>query len=75
MDIKDLTEKIIKFRDMRDWKQFPCGEPLLGESNIEEIIMVEKSKIKPGAKYFIIQASGDSMNKAGINDKDFLLCR
>ena len=53
----------------------PCGEPLLGESNIEEIIMVEKSKIKPGAKYFIIQASGDSMNKAGINDKDFLLCR
>lgn len=22
MDIKDLTEKIIKFRDMRDWKQF-----------------------------------------------------
>jgi len=21
-DIKDLTEKIIKFRDERDWKQF-----------------------------------------------------
>ncbi len=53
----------------------PCGEPLLGESNIEEIIMVEKSKIKPGAKYFILRASGDSMNKAGINDGDLVLCR
>lgn len=53
----------------------PCGEPLLGESNTEEIIMVEKSKIKPGAKYFILRASGDSMNKAGINDGDLVLCR
>lgn len=53
----------------------PCGEPLLGESNIEEIIMVEKSKIKPGTKYFILRASGDSMNKAGINDGDLVLCR
>jgi len=53
----------------------PCGEPLLGEQNIEEIIMVEKSKIKPGTKYFILRASGDSMNKAGINDGDLVLCR
>lgn len=53
----------------------PCGEPLLGESNIEEMIMVEKSKIKSGAKYFILHASGDSMNKAGINDGDLVLCR
>jgi repressor LexA len=53
----------------------PCGEPLLGEENIEEIIMVDKSKIKSGAKYFILHASGDSMNKAGINDGDLVLCR
>lgn len=53
----------------------PCGEPLLGENNVEEIIMVEKSKIKPGAKYFIVRASGDSMNTAGINDGDLVLCR
>lgn len=53
----------------------PCGEPLLGETNIEEIIMVDKSKIKPGTKYFILRASGDSMNKAGINDGDLVLCR
>jgi len=53
----------------------PCGEPLLGENNVEEMIMVEKSKIKPGARYFVLLASGDSMNKAGINDGDLVLCR
>ena len=53
----------------------PCGEPLLGESNIEEMIMVEKNKIRPGARYFILQAYGDSMNLAGINDGDLVLCR
>lgn len=37
--------------------------------------MVEKSKIKPGTKYFILRASGDSMNKVGINDGDLVLCR
>ena len=53
----------------------PCGKPLLGEENIEEYIEVEKNKIKTGAKYFIVRASGDSMNKAGINDNDLVLCR
>ncbi|QQR65085.1 DUF2075 domain-containing protein [Candidatus Kaiserbacteria bacterium] len=53
----------------------PCGEPLFGESNIEDVIQVEKRKIRPGSKYFIVRASGDSMNKAGINDNDLVLCR
>ncbi len=53
----------------------PCGTPLMAEENIEEMIMVEKSKIKQGAKYFIVRAEGDSMNKVGINDGDFVLCR
>jgi DUF2075 family protein/SOS-response transcriptional repressor LexA/DNA replication protein DnaC len=53
----------------------PCGEPLLGESNIEEMILVDKNKIRPGTKYFILKASGDSMNKTGLNDGDLVLCR
>ncbi len=53
----------------------PCGEPLLGESNIEEMILVDRQKIKPGAKYFIVRAVGDSMNKAGIHEGDLVLCR
>jgi len=53
----------------------PCGNPLLGEENIEEYILVEKSKIKPGFRYFILRAEGDSMNLAGIDDGDLVLCR
>lgn len=53
----------------------PCGNPLLGEENIEDIIMIDKNKIRPGSKYFILLATGDSMNKAGINDGDLVLCR
>lgn len=53
----------------------PCGNPMFGEENIEEYILVEKSKIKPGFKYFILKAEGDSMNLAGINDGDLVLCR
>lgn len=53
----------------------PCGNPFLGEENIEEYIMVEKSKIRSGYQYFILRADGDSMNLAGINDGDLLLCR
>lgn len=53
----------------------PCGAPLMSEENIEEEIMVEKSKIRPGFKYFIVRATGDSMNKAGISDGDLVLCK
>lgn len=53
----------------------PCGNPLVGEQNIEDYILVEKSKIKPGFKYFILRAEGDSMNLAGINNGDLVLCR
>lgn len=53
----------------------PCGNPLLGEENIEGQIEVERSKLKPGFNYFILQAQGDSMNLAGINDGDLVLCR
>ncbi len=53
----------------------PCGNPLLGEENIEDYIKVKKEKIKIGYKYFIVRAVGDSMNIAGINDQDLVLCR
>lgn len=53
----------------------PCGNPILGEENIEEDILVEKSKIRAGFEYFILRAEGDSMDLAGINDGDLVLCR
>ncbi len=53
----------------------PCGNPLVGEQNIEGYFLVEKSKIKQGFEYFILKAEGDSMNLARINDGDLVLCR
>lgn len=53
----------------------PCGKPLDHKENIEGYMMVEKSKIKHGFKYFVLRAIGDSMNLAGINDGDLVLCR
>lgn len=53
----------------------PCGKPMFGEENIEEYIDVPAKKIRPGYEYFIVRATGDSMNLAGINDGDLVLCR
>ncbi len=53
----------------------PCGSPLLAEENTEAIIQVSVSLAKPGSKYFLLHATGDSMDKAGINDGDLLLIK
>ena len=52
-----------------------CGAPILAEENIEAVVPVSVNLAKPGNKYFLLHASGDSMNKAGINDGDIVLVR
>jgi repressor LexA len=52
-----------------------CGTPVLAEENIEAYIPVSRSLAKPGSKYFLLRAKGDSMNEAGIDDGDLLLVR
>jgi len=52
-----------------------CGAPILAQENIEGFIPVSVSLAKPGFKYFLLRAKGDSMNKAGINDGDLILVR
>lgn len=53
----------------------PCGAPFNAEENTEEMILVPKSKIQRDITYFILRATGDSMNKVGINDGDLVLCK
>ncbi len=53
----------------------PCGAPLLAEENTEAYIPVSKSLARPGSKYFLLRAKGDSMDQAGIDDGDLLLVR
>ena len=52
-----------------------CGAPMLAEENIEALIPVSTSIAKPGWKYFLLRAKGDSMDKAGINEGDLILVR
>jgi repressor LexA len=53
----------------------PCGLPMLAEENVEAWIRVSQRIAKPGATYFLLRASGDSMNQRGIQDGDLLLVR
>jgi repressor LexA len=52
-----------------------CGIPLLAEENTEALIPVSVSLAKPGSKYFLLRAKGDSMDKAGIDDGDLILVK
>lgn len=52
-----------------------CGAPSLAEQEAEGVVAVSTKLAKPGNAYFILRARGDSMNRAGINDGDFVLIR
>lgn len=51
-----------------------CGCPIFAEENIEAYIPIDKKFVgNRSRKIFFLMAQGDSMDAAGINDKDFLL--
>lgn len=52
-----------------------CGLPMLATENIEAFIPVSTNLAKRGSQYFLLRVSGDSMNQAGIQDKDILLIK
>lgn len=52
-----------------------CGIPLLAEQNIDTYISVSKEIIKPNNTYFILRATGESMNEAGIKNGDLVLIK
>jgi repressor LexA len=52
-----------------------CGNPLLAEENIEAMIPVSTSLARLEHRYFLLRARGNSMDRAGINDRDLVLVR
>jgi len=50
-----------------------CGSPIFAEENIEDYLEISKDLLKKNEMYFILVASGDSMNKSDINDGDLIL--
>jgi len=53
----------------------PCGTPLLAEENIETYLPITTALARKGNKYFLLRATGDSMNKEGIISGNILLVR
>lgn len=53
----------------------PCGAPLLAEQNIEAWIQVSSRLARGPCPYFLLMATGDSMNLAGIENGDLVLVR
>jgi repressor LexA len=52
-----------------------AGMPILAEENIEGFIPISTSLARSGAQHFLLLVKGDSMDKAGINNGDFVLVR
>ncbi len=52
-----------------------CGDFMFADSEVQEMVSIKASLVSKGSKYFILRTVGDSMNKAGVNDGDFILCR
>lgn len=52
-----------------------CGLPILATENVEAMVPVSRSLARPGYRYFLLRAKGDSMTGAGIEDSDLLLVR
>lgn len=52
-----------------------CGTPLLAEENVDAMIPISDLLVRRGNRYFLLKASGDSMNEAGICDGDLILVR
>jgi repressor LexA len=52
-----------------------CGMPLLADENVETMIPVSTELARPGHRYFLLRAKGDSMDQAGIADGNLVLVR
>lgn len=65
-----------KTRDIPLAGRVACGPAMLAEENIDTFIPYPEAQLRhKSAQYFFLRASGDSMDKAGINDGDYLLVR
>lgn len=53
----------------------PCGSPLLAEQNLLGSVPVPASAVQSGRTYFLLEAKGDSMTEAGIEDGCLVLVR
>jgi repressor LexA len=53
----------------------PCGTPVFAEENIECTYPVSTALARKPHRYFLLRATGDSMNEKGIHDGNLVLVR
>lgn len=76
-----VEESINDYSDQEITEEVPllgsvsCGTPMFSEENIESHYSISKKLLKANKKHFLLRASGDSMDLAGINDGDIVLIR
>ncbi|WP_405224660.1 transcriptional repressor LexA [Dokdonia sp. Asnod1-B02] len=75
LKVAESEEEYVKMINIPVLGNVACGFPLFAEENIETEISVSSKLIRMDKKYFILRASGDSMNKAYIDDGDLVLIR
>jgi hypothetical protein len=76
--IKKTLSSYLSSSEMIDvplYESVGCGELMLADLIPQEVIPVKSKFMSKGSKYFVLRVSGDSMNEAGINDGDLVLCR
>lgn len=56
-------------------RSIAAGAPTLAEQRHEGEVRISTQIAKPGKKYFLLRADGDSMNQAGIQHGDLMLIR
>ena len=78
LDTKKETETIereLEFIKIPIVGSIACGMPIFAEENIEDYLEISKDLLKKNETYFILSASGDSMNKSRIQDGDLILIK
>jgi len=53
----------------------PCGTPVFAEENVECTYPVSTALARKPHRYFLLRATGDSMNNKGIQDGNLVLVR
>ncbi|GHC50601.1 repressor LexA [Ulvibacter litoralis] len=80
-ELLDSNQFVAKEGSSSDTVEIPllgsvsCGLPILAEENIESKILISTKLVKKANDYFLLRASGDSMNKKGIHSGDLLLIK
>ncbi|SFC31828.1 SOS-response transcriptional repressor, LexA [Algibacter lectus] len=80
-ELLDASPLVSKESNSSDTVEIPligsvaCGLPIYAEENIEAKISISKTLVKNVSDYFLLRASGDSMNKKGITSGDLLLIK